>query len=84
MSISKKKIKEFKNSEYGGASLQGALLFGAIALALTVLLTPQLKKAGDYYAENRGLGIDKVITGAIEKKSTTTRRVVRKSVLDKN
>lgn len=76
-------ISKFSNDENGGASLQAALLFGAVTLALTVLVTPQLKKAGDYYAENRGMGIDRVITGAIEKNSKSKITVIRKSVLDK-
>jgi len=78
------KISQFKKDQSGGASMQAALLFGAVTLALTVLVTPQLKKAGDYYAENKSLGIDRVITGAIEKNSKRKITIIRKSVLDKN
>lgn len=74
-------ISEFRFNRSGGATMQSALLFGAVGLALAVLLTPQLKSASDYYAENRALGVDRVITGAIEKK--IQRRIVRRSVLDK-
>lgn len=81
MSNFSKLVSKFIANQSGGASLQVALLFGAVALALTVLLTPQLKRAGDYYAENKSLGIDRVIVGAIEK-TETKRRIIRKSVLD--
>jgi hypothetical protein len=67
------------NNESGGAAVQSALLFGAIAMALSVLIAPQLKNVADTYAENRALGIDRVITGSIEKPKRYT---IRKSVLD--
>ena len=70
----------FIKNTYGGATLQSALLFGAVAIALAVLVTPQLQQAADVYAENKALGIDRVITGSVEKKRTYT---IRKSVLDK-
>lgn len=73
-------IKSMLADSHGGATMQTAMLFGAIALALTVLVTPQLKSAADTYAENRALGIDHVMTGSIKKTKTYT---VRKSVLDK-
>lgn len=63
----------------GGASVQAALMFGAVAIALAVLVTPQVEKAADIYAQNRALGIDRVLTGSIEK---SRRYSVRKSVLD--
>ncbi len=66
---------------YGGATLHTALLFGAVALALSVLIAPQLKNAADTFAENRALGIDRVITGTISKEPKTY--TIRKSVLDK-
>ena len=72
--------KKFFENTYGGATLQSALLFGAVAMALAVLVTPQLQHAADIYAENKALGIDRVITGSVEKKRTYT---IRKSVLDK-
>ena len=73
-------VLQFVESTYGGATLQSALLFGAVAMALAVLVTPQLQQAADIYAENKALGIDRVITGSVEKKRTYT---IRKSVLDK-
>lgn len=69
------------SDDNGGATLHTALLFGAVALALSVLIAPQLKNAADTYAENRALGIDRVITGAISKEPKTY--TIRKSVLDK-
>lgn len=64
----------------GNITVQSALLFGAVALSLSVLAAPLLNDAADRYAENRALGIDRVMTGSIEKSKTYT---VRKSVLDK-
>ena len=64
----------------GNVTVQSALLFGAIALSLSVLAAPLLNDAANRYAENRALGIDRVMTGSIEKSKTYT---VRKSVLDK-
>ncbi len=74
------KADKFKKEDKGGATLQAALLFGGVAMALSVLIAPQLKSAVDTYAENRALGIDKVITGSIK---PTRQITVRKSVLDK-
>jgi len=73
-------ITKFRNDNSGSTTLHTALLFGAVAMALSVLLTPQLKKAADAYAENSALGIDRVMTGAISKEGKTY--TVRKSVLD--
>ena len=67
-------------SRDGNITVQSALLFGAIALSLSVLAAPLLNDAANRYAENRALGIDRVMTGSIEKSKTYT---VRKSVLDK-
>lgn len=63
----------------GGASVQAAMLFGAIGMAMAVLAAPMLQGAVDYYAENRAFGIDRVMTGSVEKGNRYT---VRKSVLD--
>jgi Flp pilus assembly pilin Flp len=76
----KKRLDGLRRDESGGAAVQSALMFGAIAMALSVLIAPQLKNAVDVYAENRGLGIDRVITGSVEK---SKRYTIRKSVLDK-
>jgi hypothetical protein len=69
----------FVRHEGGGASLQAAMLFGAIGMAMAVLVAPMLQGAVDYYADNRALGIDRVMTGGIAKGD---RKTVRKSVLD--
>ena len=61
------------------ASVQAALLFGAVAMALAVLAAPMLQSATAFYAENRAFGIDRVMTGSIEKGK---RHTVRHSVLD--
>jgi len=64
----------------GNITVQSALLFGAVALSLSVLAAPLLNEAANRHAENRALGIDRVVTGSIEKSRTYT---IRKSVLDK-
>lgn len=72
--------ESFRMNEGGNVTVQSALLFGAVALSLSVLAAPHLKDAADTYAENRALGIDRMMTGSIEKGRTYT---IRKSVLDK-
>ena len=74
------RAKQFRTDAKGGATLQAAMLFGAVAMALSVLIAPQLKGVVDTYAENRALGIDKVITGNVKPVKQIT---IRKSVLDK-
>lgn len=76
------KISQIRKDSHGGATVQTALLFGAVALALSVLIAPQLQGAVDTYAENKALGIDRVITGSLKPKKTK-QYVIRKSVLDK-
>ena len=39
------RAKQFKSDAKGGATLQAAMLFGAVAMALSVLIAPQLKSA---------------------------------------
>lgn len=75
-----KKIVDFQNNQYGGSTVQIALMFGAVAMALSVLVAPQVRNAVDVYAENKALGIDRVITGSIKPAKQYT---IRKSVLDK-
>ena len=74
------KVFSFANDRHGGASVQTALLFGAVAIALSVLTAPFLEEAADTYAENRALGIDRVMTGSVKK---SRRYTIRRSVLDK-
>ena len=61
-----------------GIAMRFALVFGAIALGAAVLTAPLMQNAADLYAENRGFGIDRVLTGSIDKPERYT---VRKSVL---
>lgn len=62
----------------GSATVQTALLFGGIALAVAVLAAPMLQGAAGYYAQNRAFGIDRVMTGGVAKGERVT---IRKSVL---
>ena len=73
-------IGRFRSDAKGGATVQTALLFGAVALGMAVLAAPMLQDAAHYYAENRALGIDKVITGAVGDPGTNKYRV-RRSVM---
>lgn len=72
----------------GGAALRFSLLFGVAAIALALLVTPQLKKAADNYAENKALGIDRTLTGSVDDDQGQERKPrikiyhIRKSVLD--
>ena len=74
------KILDFRTNIHGGSSVQIALMFGAVAMALSVLVAPQVRNAVDIYAENKALGIDRVMTGSIKPAKEYT---IRKSVLDK-
>jgi len=73
-------FRKLGRNENGGAAVQFSLMFGAIALALSALIAPQLKYAVDMYAENRALGVDRVVTSSVEKPKRYT---IRKSVLDR-
>lgn len=73
-------FRAFKKNQNGSSTVQVALMFGAVAMALSVLAAPQLQNAVEIYAENKALGIDRVITGSINSSREYT---VRKSVLDK-
>ncbi|MFZ1815184.1 MAG: hypothetical protein WBO55_06615 [Rhizobiaceae bacterium] len=75
----KSHARGFSADKRGGATLQAALLFGAIGLGMAVLAAPLLQGAVDFYAENKALGIDRVITGAVG--SEPNRYTIRKSVL---
>lgn len=71
-----KLIGRFAGCASGSSSVQSAMLFGAVAMALAVLGAPFLQGAAQYYAQNRALGIDRVMTGSVEKGSYTVRRSV--------
>lgn len=74
------KVSDFQKNQHGGSTVQIALMFGAVAMAISVLAAPQVRNAVDIYAENKALGIDRVITGSIK---PTKQYTIRKSVLDK-
>lgn len=66
----------------GGATVQTALLFGAVGLGMAVLVAPVLQDAAHYYAENRAFGIDRVITGTVGDPATNKYRVRRSVISD--
>ena len=73
-------ICKFGGSQSGETSVQLAAFFGALAILVALIGTPYLDKAAKSYAENKAFGIDRVITGSVNK---SKRYTVRKSVLDK-
>ncbi|MEM9332661.1 MAG: hypothetical protein AAGA53_15155 [Pseudomonadota bacterium] len=73
-------LADFLKSHSGETSVQLAAFFSALAVVVALMSAPMLDKAAKQYAENRSLGIDRVITGSVEKNKRYT---VRKSVLDK-
>lgn len=73
-------IGRFRSDTKGNATVQTALLFGAVALGMAVLAAPMLQDAAHFYTENRALGIDKVITGAVGDPATNKYRI-RRSVM---
>ena len=74
------KIKQkFLQSESGEGSVQVAVYFGAMALAMALVGVPVLNKASREYADNQAYGIDQTVTGSIDKPKRYT---IRKSVLD--
>lgn len=77
-----KSLSKFIKCESGSAHQQIALLFGAVTIAMAVLLVPMLNDASQNYAFNKAVGIDRMTTSSISKSSGPKRRVIRKSVLD--
>lgn len=77
-----KNLSKFTKCESGSAHQQIALLFGAVSIAMAVLLVPMLNEASQNYAFNKAVGIDRMTTSSIRKSSGPKRRIVRKSVLD--
>lgn len=76
------KVAEFTNCKSGSAHQQIAVLFGAVGIAMAVLLVPLLNDASQNYAFNKAVGIDTMTTSSVRKSSAPKRRIVRKSVLD--
>lgn len=69
-------LRRFAADRGGNTSVQTAMLFGAVAVALAVLVAPLLHSAANQIADTRALGIDRVITGSIEKNSYRVNRSV--------
>lgn len=80
--LAAEKLSKFKKCNSGSAHQQIALLFGAVGIAMAVLLVPLLNDASQNYAFNKAVGIDRMTTSSIRKSSGPKRRVIRKSVLD--
>ncbi len=70
------RIRRFSADKSGGASVQAALMFGSIGLALSLLAAPLLAQA---VATMGDRGVDGMTTGSI---GGASRYTVRRSVLD--
>jgi len=71
--------RRFIGDESGGASMQAAMLFGAIGVAMALLAAPLLQGAVERQASIRNLSLDKVTTGSI---APASRYIIRRSVLN--
>ena len=63
--------------ENGSAGVRNALMFAGVGVALAILGAPLMQSASDRYASS-GYGIDRMMTGSIDKPARYT---VRRSVL---
>lgn len=69
----------FLTNSSGNASIQFALVAGAVSIA-TALLVPLVFKGGTQFASSDIYGVDKTVTGSIK---PAKRYHIRKSILDK-
>lgn len=69
----------FFRSTSGETSVQLATFFGALAILIALVSAPLLDEASRTFAENQSYGIDRTVTGSIER---SNRYTVRRSVLD--
>ena len=77
--LSKSVTRMFASDNSGETTIRMALLLGGVAIAAAVVSAPLLDRASQTYAENGAFGIDRVLTGSIEK---SKRYTIRKSVLE--
>jgi hypothetical protein len=77
-SFSRPLPNRFACDERGGASVQAAMLFGAIGVAMALLAAPLLQGAVERHASSGTFNIDTVTTGSI---APSNRYVIRRSVL---
>lgn len=76
------KIRKFARDKSGSTTLKSALLFGAVAMALSVLTAPLLHDATESFSENNSFGIDRVLTGSVADTGTKSEKyLIRRSVL---
>ncbi len=69
----------FFTCESGETSIQIATFFSALAVLVALVSTPLLNEASRTYAENQRFGVDRTVTGSVEKNKRYT---VRRSILD--
>jgi Flp pilus assembly pilin Flp len=77
-SFSRPLPRRFAGDERGGASVQAALLFGAVGVAMALLAAPMLQGAVERHASGDAFSLDSTTTGSI---GQGNRYVVRRSVL---
>jgi hypothetical protein len=78
-SFSRPLPRRFAGDQHGGASVQAAMLFGAIGVAMALLAAPLLHGAVERHASSGAFGIDTATTGSI---APANRYIVRRSVLN--
>jgi len=78
-SFSRPLPRRFASDQHGGASVQAAMLFGAVGVAMALLAAPLLQGAVERHASGGGFGIDTATTGSI---APANRYVIRRSVLN--
>ena len=70
-------VQFFENKE-GGKLLRSVVLFGAAAIAGSIMAASFLDDYSEQYAASQGYGIDGTVTGSVNK---TKRYTLQKSVL---
>ena len=72
----------FLSNAAGDASMQFALMAGAVSVA-TALLVPLVFKGNSKIASTDIYGIDRTVTGSIKPAKSVKRYHIRRSILDK-
>lgn len=73
-------VSRFSEDSAEGMTLRAVAMFGIAAAVVSVLAASALQDYSEQYAENQSYGVDRVMTGSINK---TKRYTVHKSVLTK-
>lgn len=74
------KSGERRDGAFGGGALRAALLFGMVAIAVAIILTPLLAARSDRQFAERGLPYDTMTTGSIGPRSPARIFTIRRSI----